>query len=129
MDILDIVKIVVPVIVALCSTVWATMRWTYDREIAAQKAYWQVVHDTLLNKIGEHRTQHETWQQGSDERVVTLERELSALRVKLAEEYVKRHDWLDQEKAVERKLDLLRSEISKELQHLTKEVAGIKGAA
>jgi chaperonin cofactor prefoldin len=124
-ELVDIFKIVLPVIVALCGTVYATIRWTYERESAAQRAYWQVVHETLQKDIRDQGEHHNPRQTAIERQLGDLDEAFSNLRVKIAEEYVKRDDWLDQEKSVERKVDLLRADISKQLSDLTREVAAI----
>src|SRR5262245_23228532 len=105
MDIADILKIVLPLIVALCATVYGTIRWTYEREAAAQRAYWDVVHQTLMTRINEQGEHHTARQAAIESKIADLDAAYNDLRVKVAEEYVKREDWLDQEKSIERKLD------------------------
>lgn len=143
MELADVLKIVVPIILALCGTVAGTVAWIFRREEetkrtqdAATKEYWQTVHQSLklmieglqarLAEIG-HENDQETMRLHA--RVNGLEKELSEFRVLVAGEYLKRELWGENHHNLERKMDQLRSDISKELKELVQSVANWRNTA
>ena len=123
MELVDIFKIVVPIIASLCGTVWATMRWATDREAKA----WTAIHAGLGKQITELREELSKSLTDIERRLLEQERDLSKFREKVAEEYIKREDWLQHAVGLEKKVDLLRQDMGKELQALGREVAQLGG--
>lgn len=137
MELVDIFKIVVPIIIALCGTVAGTVAWiflreghTKEKQDEATKEYWQAVHASLekmiadlSSRVTEFNAEHGSWQNKSDDRVRALEREFGEFRVMVSGEYLKREIWGTHAQNMERKLDQLRIDVNKELKELIEKIA------
>lgn len=137
MELADVLKIVIPIIVSLCGTVAACIVWivrredtTNQKEDQATKEYWQTVHSSLERMINELATRlkefdkdHGAWRTRSDARVQQLEKELYEFKALVGGEYLKREVWGQHAQALEHKLDLLRSDFNKEFKELIQKVA------
>lgn len=136
MELADILKIVVPVILAMCATVAGTVAWIFRREEetkkaqdAATKEYWQTVHSSLEKMITELKTrllqiglENDQETARVHKRVGNLEKELAEFRVLVAGEYLKRDLWGENHNNLERKMDQLRSDMSKELKYISEQL-------
>lgn len=136
MELADILRIVVPIIIALCGTVAGTVAWIFHREgetkksqEAATKEYWQAVHLSLEKMISDLKLRlaeigHENDQESARVhiRVSSLEKEFAEFRVLVAGEYLKRDLWGENHHNLERKMDQLRSDMSKELKSISEQL-------
>lgn len=136
MTVLDIIKIVVPIILALCGAVFVMMRWAMDKQAASTESMWEAINKSLLDNIGQlaknlesHKGNVHQRLNGLENRFGNLQAEVSSHKKEVAEFYIKRQDWLDHALSLERKVDELRRDVHHELQGITRLVTEISKKA
>lgn len=105
MEALDILKIVGPVIIAVCATVFTAVKWTMGRQEITNQMY---------------RDESKTFQKQFDKRTRALEETVQDFRVLVAKDYMPRASWLEHALSMERKLDNIRSDVSSEMKNINK---------
>ncbi|GJM12781.1 MAG: hypothetical protein DHS20C12_11840 [Pseudohongiella sp.] len=122
MEIVDLLKIVVPIIVTLCGTVIVMMRWSIERQQKNSEHVWSVLQKSLLQSITQvsrdlqaHKKGNHQWKTKHADKLQELEKQLSAFQTEVAGDYIKRQDWHEHALNLERKMDELRRDINKEI--------------
>ena len=131
MEVADILKIVIPVIIALCGTVFATLKWTMTRQANAEKAHWELIHlnikemvESLSGRLNENKNHNSELNRKTDKRLTDLETKLSDFKEYVADKYMKHENWLVHATSVERKIDHLRDDFNKSFKELMRDIMG-----
>ena len=129
MDLFEVLKIVVPIVIALIGTIFVLLRWAIDRQAQSTQKMWELfqasigknIHQ-LSVEVASFKADFYDWRNRYDARVHALEQKLSRFEKEVAGQYIKRRDWLEHALSLEKKVDLLRNDIHKELQEIYKEI-------
>lgn len=127
MEVMDVVKIVIPIIVTLCGALFLMVRWTIDRQSRSSNALLKVFEESLLRTINQVSMDYENLRKTTNEfrnhhdaRIHKVEQNLGEFKKEVAEFYIKRQDWLEHAVSLERKVDELRNDMHKELQEINR---------
>ena len=136
MELVDILKITIPIIIAILAGMAGCLKWIFMREEkakanekASQKEYWGTVNENLQQNFGELKQQFKDYESETDlavERLTSkiddVDSRLREFREEVAGQYIKRSDWLEHAVNLERKVDDLRSDFNKEIKELIRSV-------
>ncbi|WP_339859113.1 hypothetical protein [Pseudohongiella acticola] len=137
MELVDILKITVPIILFMIAGMGGALKWIFMREESrkaqeakSQKEYWGTVNDNLQNlvsqlasQVRENKGEFSTARERMEARISDVDKRLQEFREEVAGEYIKRDSWLEHAVSLERKVDELRNDINREIKDLIRVVS------
>jgi len=142
MELVDILKITVPIILFMLAGMGGALKWIFMREehtkakeAESQKQYWGTVNENLqdlvrqlANQVRENKGEFTSARERLEARISDVDKRLQEFREEVAGEYIKRDDWLEHAINLERKVDELRNDFNREIKDLIRVVGNTRGA-